>query len=94
MNDRNEARLIIPDIHHRVSLVDRIRENHPGVPAIFLGDYFDNFFDTTEDMEVTCRWLERATKSRQDTFLLGNHCFAYLSYIFCEFGGATVLVGP
>ncbi|HEY4282871.1 MAG TPA: hypothetical protein VGM62_07375 [Chthoniobacterales bacterium] len=37
MNDNN-TRLIIPDIHHKVELVERIRTNHPGVPAIFLGE--------------------------------------------------------
>lgn len=80
MNTQYETRLIIPDIHHNVGLVDRIRDSHPGVPAIFLGDYFDDFFDSPADMEVTCRWLKQALKSAQDTFLLGNHCFAYLSY--------------
>ena len=80
MNDQNEACLIIPDIHHKVSLVDRIRDKHPDVPAIFLADYFDDFHDTTADMEVTCLWLKQAIERRHDTFLLGNHCFAYLSY--------------
>ena len=31
-------------------------------------------------MDVTCRWLKQAIENNQDTFLLGNHCFAYLSY--------------
>jgi hypothetical protein len=80
VRDRHNGCLIIPDIHHKIDLVDRIRDNHPGVPAIFLGDYFDDFFDGPSQMEVTCRWLKRAIQSRDDTFLLGNHCFAYLSY--------------
>jgi hypothetical protein len=80
MTSRHEARLIIPDIHQQVGLVDRIRDKHPSVPAIFLGDYFDDFYDTTAHMEVTCRWLKQAIGREHDTFLLGNHCFAYLSY--------------
>ena len=48
--------------------------------AIFLGDYFDDFYDTPAHMEVTCRWLKQAIGRGQDTFLLENHCFAYLSY--------------
>jgi len=80
MNNDNKACLIIPDIHHKVGMVERIRANHPGMPAIFLGDYFDDFYDTPAHMEVTCRWLKQAIGRGQDTFLLGNHCFAYLSY--------------
>ncbi|HEX7360871.1 MAG TPA: hypothetical protein VF283_10300 [Bryobacteraceae bacterium] len=82
MSDKN-ARLIIPDIHHKVELVERIRGNHPGMPAIFLGDYFDDFDDTAADMEKTCQWLKGAVENHDDEFLLGNHCFAYLS---CELG--------
>lgn len=31
---------------------------------------------------MTCRWLKQAIGRWQDTFLLGNHCFAYFSYEF------------
>jgi hypothetical protein len=74
------AVLIIPDIHHKVERVERIRAKHPHVPAIFLGDYFDDFFDTTADMEKTCQWLQCAIGNEADTFLLGNHCFAYITF--------------
>jgi hypothetical protein len=74
------ACLIIPDIHHKVELVERIRANHLGMPAIFPGDYFDDFDDTPEDMKATCEWLKNAVENRDDEFLLGNHCFAYISY--------------
>lgn len=40
--DRNQCCLIIPDIHNKVAIVDSIRQHHPGVPAIFLGDCFDH----------------------------------------------------
>jgi hypothetical protein len=36
MNNDNKACLIIPDIHHKVGMVERIRANHSGMPAIFL----------------------------------------------------------
>jgi hypothetical protein len=74
------ATLIIPDIHHKVELAERILDKHPRLPAIFLGDYFDDFHDTPADMETTCRWLQRKTAEKRHTFLLGNHCFAYISY--------------
>jgi hypothetical protein len=80
MPDDNSAILIIPDMHHKVEVVERIRRNHPGLPAVFLGDYFDDFYDTAADMETTCRWLKNAIRGEKDTFLLGNHCFAYLAY--------------
>ncbi|HEX4166200.1 MAG TPA: hypothetical protein VHZ55_12070 [Bryobacteraceae bacterium] len=67
MTSRHEARLIVPDIHHKVGLVDRIRDKHSGVAAIFLGDYFDDFYDTTAHMEVTCRWLKQAIQRESDT---------------------------
>jgi hypothetical protein len=76
----DQATLIIPDIHHKVELAERILAHHPGVPAIFMGDYFDDFHDSIADMETTCRWLQRKIREGRDTFLLGNHCFAYLSY--------------
>lgn len=72
--------LIIPDIHHKIELAEGVRANHPGLPAIYLGDYFDDFYDTPADMATTCQWLQRRMAERRDTFLIGNHCFAYLAY--------------
>lgn len=74
------ARLIIPDVHHKAQIVNDLRSKHPGMPAIFLGDYFDDFHDSVYDMEKTCRWLKQAFENDDDEFILGNHCFAYLSY--------------
>ena len=79
----NQARLIIPDVHHKLNLVEKVRTNHPGTPAIFLGDYHDDFDDTVDHMKTTCRWLKEALENSDDEFLLGNHCFAYVS---CELG--------
>ncbi len=76
----NQARLIIPDVHHKLQLVEKVRTNHLGTPAIFLGDYFDDFEDTVDDMKATCRWLKKVLENSDDEFLLGNHCFAYVSY--------------
>jgi hypothetical protein len=76
----DQPRLVIPDIHHKVEAVNTIRRTHPGIPAIFLGDYFDDFHDTPAHMRATCQWLKAALEDPADQFLLGNHCFAYLSY--------------
>jgi hypothetical protein len=76
----NKTRLLIPDIHHKFGVVNNIRTAHPETPAIFLGDYFDDFDDSVEDMRTTCDWLKAAVENTDDVFLLGNHCFAYLSY--------------
>jgi hypothetical protein len=76
----DQTRLIIPDIHHKTRVADNIRAAHPGIPAIFLGDYFDDFHDTVTDMRATCDWLRTAVEKTDDVFLMGNHCFAYLSY--------------
>ncbi len=45
-----------------------------------LGDYFDDFDDNPDDMRKTCKWLKTALEDPDDVFLMGNHCFAYLSY--------------
>ena len=76
----SQTHLIIPDIHHKIQIVEEIRQSHPGIPAIFLGDYFDDFYDTPDDMRATCRWLRNSLENTSDVFLIGNHCFAYLSY--------------
>jgi hypothetical protein len=75
-----QSSLVIPDIHHKTQVIDKIRAAHDGIPAIFLGDYFDDFGDTVADMRATCHWLRTALENTDDVFLLGNHCFAYLSY--------------
>lgn len=54
---------MIPDVHHKLQLVEKVRTNHLGTPAIFLGDYFDDFDDTVDDMKVTCRWLKKALEN-------------------------------
>lgn len=74
------ARLVIPDVHQKAQIANDLRSKHPGMPAIFLGDYFDDFHDSVYDMEKTCRWLKQAFENDDDEFILGNHCFAYLSY--------------
>ncbi len=78
--DTESSCLVIPDIHHKIECVQKIRALHPDLPAVFLGDYFDDFEDTPSDMEKTCEWLAEAIGNEKDSFLVGNHCFAYLSY--------------
>ena len=78
--DHENHCLVIPDIHHKIERVQKIRAMHPGLPIVFLGDYFDDFEDTPWDMETTCEWLADAIRNEADSFLIGNHCFAYLSY--------------
>ena len=78
--EQSKPHLIIPDVHHKTRLVDNIRAAHSGMPAIFIGDYFDDFHDTVYNMGATCKWLQTAFENPDDVFLLGNHCFAYLSY--------------
>jgi len=58
----NQARLIIPDVHHKLKLVENIRTNHPRMLAIFLGDYFDDFDDTVGDMKARIVGLKRRLK--------------------------------
>lgn len=55
-------------VHGRLISRKQIRYNHPALPAILLDVYFDDFFDSTADMELTCRWLKRAIARDNDTW--------------------------
>ena len=72
--------LVIPDVHHKIEVVRTIRPFLPHLPSVFLGDYFDDFGDAPSDMERTCEWLTEEIQKEENSFLVGNHCFAYLSY--------------
>lgn len=69
--------LIIPDIHnnHTVAegLITKIKPEH----TIFLGDYFDDFNDTSEEIADTADWLSWSVTQKDRTHLMGNHDVHY-----------------
>lgn len=69
--------LIIPDLHLNWRRADRII-NYVGADEIlFLGDYFDQFDDTPEDINEMVDWLEHSVKQPNRIHLLGNHDMHY-----------------
>lgn len=75
---------IIPDLHCPAKYeLDRLDEIIDNQPAIFLGDYFDNFNDTLEDTENMCKWLNKHLERDDRQFILGNHDVSYFYDQMC-----------
>lgn len=71
--------LIMPDVHHRTVKADLILATMPRDRIVWLGDYFDDFYDDDERAATTARWLAARIErdDKNETFLMGNHDFAY-----------------
>jgi len=71
--------LVWPDVHHRVSLLQKVLENHGDKfeKRIFLGDWFDQFNDRTEDAGRTAEFLIKLMEDPRNIFLEGNHDTSY-----------------
>jgi hypothetical protein len=74
--------LIFPDLHQPpFSILDRIEalivDEDPD-RIVFLGDYFDQFYDTASDAERMARWLTKSLADPRRTHLIGNHDASYL----------------
>ena len=67
--------LIIPDVHDKIEIVERILDQESFDQLTFLGDFFDDFTTGVKEAEQTARrvksWLD------QGICLLGNHDLCY-----------------
>lgn len=72
--------LVIPDIHHRTSIVDKIIDFESGnyETIIFTGDYFDNWNDSPAHTRRTAEWLKKSLSHTNRVHLIGNHDMAYM----------------
>lgn len=70
--------LIIPDIHNRTALAEKTIANERADLVIFLGDYFDSFYDHHLMAEETARWLRDSLQKENRVHLLGNHDLHYM----------------
>jgi len=72
--------LIVPDVHQScrrmMSILDVYESQVDQI--IFVGDYFDSFFWTIEDVQVMCDFLRRKLPISRYSFILGNHDAHYL----------------
>jgi len=73
--------LVIGDIHNRWVQAEEIASKYDATHTIiFVGDYFDNFYDTAIDAEQTARWLKSSLDKPNRIHLLGNHDINYAYY--------------
>lgn len=70
--------IVVPDIHTQVAKVERILAKEiPYDKVVFLGDYFDAFYDTVESNRQTALWLKDSLKNPKRVHLIGNHDLNY-----------------
>jgi len=71
--------LVISDIHQRVSVANNIMlADEANVDkVVFLGDYFDAWVETEQDIRLTAEWVAANVKDEKNVFLLGNHDLSY-----------------
>ncbi|RTL07660.1 metallophosphatase family protein [Candidatus Dependentiae bacterium] len=69
---------IIPDIHHHIKEVEQILYAEAADKVVFLGDWFDDFYDDEAMSAKTALWLtNRMDRHKEDVFIWGNHDVHY-----------------
>ena len=79
MSSQNEKILIVPDIHNACDKADKIINLEKSDKVVFLGDYFDNYYDGPAIAEKTAKWLVNSLKIENRVHLIGNHDLSYMS---------------
>lgn len=71
---------VIPDLHNRVHVaVDIINNENDKVDQfLFLGDYFDDYEDTPDDVRNTGLFINEYINDDRFKFLIGNHDVQYI----------------
>jgi len=74
--------LIFPDLHEPpapvFTKIEAIIASEVPDRIVFLGDYFDRYYDTPGDADRTARWLRQSLADPRRTHLIGNHDASYL----------------
>lgn len=72
--------IIIPDLHNRVYFVEPALSSpllQPYGSVVFLGDYFDDFYDTPQDAIDVATWLKQSLYKPNRIHLYGTHDIWY-----------------
>ena len=72
--------IIIPDLHNRVDFVELALLSpvlKPYDNVVFLGDYFDDFYDTLQDTVNSAEWLKQSLHKPNRIHLWGTHDIWY-----------------
>lgn len=81
MNKESKV-LVIGDIHQNHLKAELYAQDWKG-PIIFLGDYFDQFYDNPNDARATAEWLKDSLSQPNRIHLMGNHDFHYMLPVGC-----------
>jgi hypothetical protein len=68
---------VIGDLHNYVQWVEPFLKANEHDRVIFLGDYFDDFGDTTQIAERTAQWLASSVQMPNRIHIMGNHDMPY-----------------
>jgi len=69
--------IIVSDLHNRVDWVEPVLSSIQYDRVIFLGDYFDDFNDTDEDITTVAEWLKLSLTQKKRVHLMGTHDMWY-----------------
>jgi len=69
--------IIISDLHNRVDWIEPFLSSVEYDKVIFLGDYFDDFNDTSRDVKRSAKWLKQSLKIPNRIHLFGTHDLWY-----------------
>ena len=69
--------LIIPDVHNKHRVAQRIIDSETSDAVVLLGDYFDDFGDSPDAVQATAEWLKATLLLDGITGVMGNHDLPY-----------------
>lgn len=69
--------LIIPDIHTKIDIAQKIIDDNPADMRVFLGDIYDDFADNPVNAKRTAVWHKETLADPKNHFLFGNHDMHY-----------------
>jgi hypothetical protein len=69
--------IIVSDLHNRVDWVEPFLSGIDFDRVVFLGDYFDDFHDTSKDIINAAKWLKQSLLHDNRIHLMGTHDMWY-----------------
>ena len=69
--------LIIPDVHNRWELTEKLIKRVKADKVILLGDYFDDFYDNAQIVADVADWFHFSINQPNRIHLCGNHDLHY-----------------
>lgn len=88
--------LIIPDVHDKIELAERIIDHEPHDVRVYLGDFFDSFddellwkHDANERARRTAEFVKSELRDENVCCILGNHEACYFSPVHHACTGFT-----